>query len=146
MTGFAALPLASEEGDVSSRKFKGVARIMGPHWMHLPTLTVGLLGVQVFWSVEMSYGMLKWSRQVQLYSKVLSITISLVLGIDKVQHGYRLPGRAALWAHHAAVDWCVHTSMIRLWHQPLLQEYWQTTRPLDLGGGDLISWSAQSYA
>ncbi|KAH6910824.1 sucrose transporter, partial [Coprinopsis sp. MPI-PUGE-AT-0042] len=55
MTGFSALPLANEEGDVSSRKFKGVARIVGPRWTHLPTLTVGLLGVQVFWSVEMSY-------------------------------------------------------------------------------------------
>ncbi|KAF6760581.1 sucrose transporter [Ephemerocybe angulata] len=54
MTGFAALPLAQEEGN-SSRKFKGVARIVGPRWANLPTITVGLLGVQIFWSVEMSY-------------------------------------------------------------------------------------------
>ncbi|KAG2007431.1 sucrose transporter [Coprinopsis cinerea AmutBmut pab1-1] len=57
MTGFSSLPLASEEGDAgqNARKFTGVAHIVGPRWAHLPTLTVGLLGVQVFWSVEMSY-------------------------------------------------------------------------------------------
>ncbi|TFK21002.1 sucrose transporter [Coprinopsis marcescibilis] len=57
MTGFSSLPLAQEEGDpgASSRKFKGTPRILGPRWASLPTITVGLLGVQIFWSVEMSY-------------------------------------------------------------------------------------------
>ncbi|TEB23029.1 MFS general substrate transporter [Coprinellus micaceus] len=57
MTGFAALPLAQEEGTDpnSTRKFKGSSRILGPRWANLPTLTIGLLGVQIFWSVEMSY-------------------------------------------------------------------------------------------
>ncbi|KAJ7701716.1 major facilitator superfamily domain-containing protein [Mycena metata] len=31
------------------------ARILGPRWAHLPTLTIGLLGVQILWSVEMAY-------------------------------------------------------------------------------------------
>lgn len=55
MTGFSALPIA-EAGSDQKQKFKGVSRILGPPWAHLPTLTVGLLGVQIFWSVEMSYG------------------------------------------------------------------------------------------
>ncbi|KAJ6597801.1 MFS general substrate transporter [Mycena vulgaris] len=36
-------------------RWRGTARVLGPSWSHLPTLTVGLLGVQIFWSVEMSY-------------------------------------------------------------------------------------------
>ncbi|KAF8994064.1 major facilitator superfamily domain-containing protein [Cyathus striatus] len=55
MTGFAPVPLAREQGDEYEQKFKGVSKIIGPKWAHLPTLTVGLLGVQIFWSVEMSY-------------------------------------------------------------------------------------------
>ncbi|KAF8148425.1 major facilitator superfamily domain-containing protein [Crassisporium funariophilum] len=56
MTGFSALPLAPEEGhDDQQQKFKGISRILGPRWAHLPAITVGLLGVQIFWSVEMSY-------------------------------------------------------------------------------------------
>ncbi|KAF5324984.1 hypothetical protein D9619_009553 [Psilocybe cf. subviscida] len=56
MTGFSSLPLAPEEGHDGQRQtFKGVSRIVGPPWAHLPTVTIGLLGVQMFWSVEMSY-------------------------------------------------------------------------------------------
>ncbi|KAJ6469195.1 hypothetical protein C8R47DRAFT_950499, partial [Mycena vitilis] len=33
----------------------GTAHIRGPRWAHFPTLTIGLLGVQILWSVEMSY-------------------------------------------------------------------------------------------
>ncbi|KAF9525301.1 major facilitator superfamily domain-containing protein [Crepidotus variabilis] len=53
--GFSSFPTASEEGSSNSQRFKGTARILGPAWSHLPTITVGLLGVQIFWSVEMSY-------------------------------------------------------------------------------------------
>ncbi|KAF8627150.1 hypothetical protein AX17_006367 [Amanita inopinata Kibby_2008] len=52
MTGFVAVSLEQGNGP---QRFKGVSRILGPPWAHLPALTVGLLGVQVFWSVEMSY-------------------------------------------------------------------------------------------
>ncbi|KAF4603016.1 hypothetical protein EYR38_003421 [Pleurotus pulmonarius] len=57
MTGFASLPIADEGAghDDSTRQFGGVSKIIGPRWAHLPTITVGLLGVQIFWSVEMSY-------------------------------------------------------------------------------------------
>jgi solute carrier family 45, member 1/2/4 len=53
MTGFAAIPA---EGNNVHQKFKGTSRILGPTWLNLPALTIGLLGVQIFWSVEMSYG------------------------------------------------------------------------------------------
>lgn len=56
MTGFAALPL-SEQPD-SGSQWAGVAKILGPRWAQLPSLTVGLVGVQLMWSVEMSYGAL----------------------------------------------------------------------------------------
>lgn len=56
MTGFSLLPTAPEEGlDQHHENFKGVSRILGPKWAHLPTITVGLLGVQICWSIEMSY-------------------------------------------------------------------------------------------
>ena len=57
MTGFSSLPLAPEEGyDDQQQRFKGISRVVGPPWARLPTITIGLLGVQIFWSVEMSYG------------------------------------------------------------------------------------------
>ncbi|KAL1729009.1 major facilitator superfamily domain-containing protein [Schizophyllum commune] len=57
MTGFSALPVAEEGGEdyEDSTRWAGVPRILGPKWAQLPILTVGLLGVQLFWSVEMSY-------------------------------------------------------------------------------------------
>ena len=53
--GDGAVSIAIEHGP-DDRKFSGQPRILGPRWMHMPALTVGLLGVQIFWSVEMSYG------------------------------------------------------------------------------------------
>ena len=56
MTGFSALPV-SEEGVQDERvQLVGISKILGPKWLQLPTITIGLLGVQVLWSVEMSYG------------------------------------------------------------------------------------------
>lgn len=57
MTGFAALPIAEEGGGHDEgAHLVGVSKILGPRWIQLPAVTVGLLGVQVLWSVEMSYG------------------------------------------------------------------------------------------
>ena len=56
MTGFSALPLAEDGGEHDDSHLAGEAKILGPKWLQLPALTVGLLGVQVLWSVEMSYG------------------------------------------------------------------------------------------
>ncbi len=57
MTGFSALPLAEDGGNQEDGPhLVGTSKILGPGWLQLPALTVGLLGVQVLWSVEMSYG------------------------------------------------------------------------------------------
>ncbi|OJT09996.1 General alpha-glucoside permease [Trametes pubescens] len=56
MTGFSSIPLAEEGGEREGAHLAGVAKILGPRWAQLPAITIGLLGVQVFWSVEMSYG------------------------------------------------------------------------------------------
>ncbi|KAF9441266.1 hypothetical protein P691DRAFT_779866 [Macrolepiota fuliginosa MF-IS2] len=55
MTGVFDLPLLEETDAQGHQKFRGASRIIGPQWLHLPTLTIGLLGVQIIWSVEMSY-------------------------------------------------------------------------------------------
>ena len=58
MTGFAVVPLAEEGPDeLDKSQWLGTARILGPQWSHLSTLTLCFLGVQLFWSIEMSYGM-----------------------------------------------------------------------------------------
>ncbi|KAJ7216334.1 hypothetical protein GGX14DRAFT_604390 [Mycena pura] len=51
--GFGPLPLA--ENQPRHGRTTGTSRILGPRWAHFPTLTIGLLGVQILWSVEMSY-------------------------------------------------------------------------------------------
>lgn len=56
MTGFSALPVVEDEGDDAGVQWAGVSRILGPRWAQLPALTVGLLGLQVMWSIEFSYG------------------------------------------------------------------------------------------
>ncbi|EPS95433.1 hypothetical protein FOMPIDRAFT_1054159 [Fomitopsis schrenkii] len=57
MTGFVSIPLAEEGGgEHGNVEMAGVARVLGPRWLQLPALTIGLLGVQMFWSIEMSYG------------------------------------------------------------------------------------------
>ena len=54
--GFSGIPVAEEGGTPQGPHLAGVARILAPRWAKFPAITVGLLGVQVFWSVEMSYG------------------------------------------------------------------------------------------
>lgn len=58
MTGFAALPVAENGGQDNDKSvhLTGISKILGPSWLQLPALTIGLLGVQIMWSVEMSYG------------------------------------------------------------------------------------------
>jgi solute carrier family 45, member 1/2/4 len=53
MTGVPSLPLS--ENSISPKKFRGSPRILGPSWSSFPTITIGLLGVQIFWAVEMGY-------------------------------------------------------------------------------------------
>lgn len=63
MTGGGSfLPLPSDlenaGGDPDSHavQWVGTPGVKGPTWARLPLLTVGMLGTQVVWSVEMGYG------------------------------------------------------------------------------------------
>jgi hypothetical protein len=56
MTAFASLPHVEQGPGASDVQWMGISKITGPQWARLPILTIGLLGVQVLWSVEMSYG------------------------------------------------------------------------------------------
>lgn len=59
MTGGAYLPPSDVDLERSaghSVQWVGTPSVKGPDWAKLPLLTVGMLGTQVVWSVEMSYG------------------------------------------------------------------------------------------
>ncbi|KAJ3906400.1 hypothetical protein F5879DRAFT_650720 [Lentinula edodes] len=51
--GFAILDTGSTSNDANN--FSGVSYIRGPSWLHMPVLTIGLLGISIVWSVEMAY-------------------------------------------------------------------------------------------
>jgi hypothetical protein len=56
MTGFSALPVEESPEELDETRWSGTSRIVGPRWARLPIITVSFLGVQFFWSVELSYG------------------------------------------------------------------------------------------
>ncbi|KAJ4480223.1 major facilitator superfamily domain-containing protein [Lentinula aciculospora] len=51
--GFAVLDTGPSVSD--GHRFSGVSYIRGPPWLHMPFLTIGLLGISIVWSVEMAY-------------------------------------------------------------------------------------------
>jgi hypothetical protein len=101
--GFGGLHIAEEGGEDASQEWSGSARIMGPIWARFATLTVGLLGLQVFWSVEMSYGACNCGRWLQTcLIRRGSIAISALFGTHKISHGSGLPCGASLWTYCSA--------------------------------------------
>jgi len=84
MTGISSFPLAQEEGDGQShQRFRGVSKIIGPKWSHLPTLTIGFLGIQIFWSVEMSYGEHLCIYCFCVFNQVVASPYLLSLGLSR---------------------------------------------------------------
>ncbi|KZP28701.1 MFS general substrate transporter, partial [Athelia psychrophila] len=88
MTGFASLPVA--ESGPSNAHLTGQSKILGPSWLRIPSLTVGLLGVRVLWSVEMSYaspyllqlGLSKsWMAMVFLAGPLSGLIVQPVIGV-----------------------------------------------------------------
>ena len=84
MTGF-SLPTVPEEGpDQHHRNFKGVPRILAPKWAQLPTITIGMLGVQILWSVEMSNGVCGANMLIVYFAHDVSASPYLLsLGLSK---------------------------------------------------------------
>lgn len=57
MTGLTVSIAASDQAQhLDGARWTGFAGVRGPKWAKLPLLTVGGLGMQVLWSVEMGYG------------------------------------------------------------------------------------------
>ncbi|KAF9037392.1 MFS general substrate transporter [Hymenopellis radicata] len=54
MTGGGFIAVDSDDGN--SSRLTGHSHVSGPKYLHLPAMTIGLFGVQLFWSVEQSYG------------------------------------------------------------------------------------------
>ncbi|KAF8747498.1 hypothetical protein RHS02_00097, partial [Rhizoctonia solani] len=55
MTGSFGLPTGNSNGEPKGSVWTGRARVRGPLWAQLPLLTIGMLGLQIVWSVEMAY-------------------------------------------------------------------------------------------
>lgn len=53
--GFVAVSTGDEEHGGHDR-WSGTARVKGPACARMPLLTIGMLGLQIVWSVEMGYG------------------------------------------------------------------------------------------
>lgn len=49
-------PELGHNSDAHSVQWVGTPAVKGPSWAKLPLLTVGVLGTQVVWSIEMGYG------------------------------------------------------------------------------------------
>jgi len=56
MTGFSALPVSGDAEAGEHMQWLGVSKVKGPKSLKMLILTVGMLGLQIIWSVEMSYG------------------------------------------------------------------------------------------
>lgn len=106
MTGFSALPLAEEafQSDTKTR-WSGSSKILGPAWSHLPSSTLGLLGVQIFWSVEMSYG--DCDNILHLFVNSVrfhSFPVSDITGPDKITYGHGIHRWTSLRPHRSTIN------------------------------------------
>jgi solute carrier family 45, member 1/2/4 len=54
--GYGAIGVEGNSAQHDLCEWKGEAKIIGPRWSRMHALTIGLLGVQTFWSLEMAYG------------------------------------------------------------------------------------------
>jgi len=78
--------------------------ILGPKWIKLPALTVGFVGLQALWSVEMSYGATTSKPEPihHFYPNHVSFTVPTISGAVKIPHGDRVSRRAVIWPHRSA--------------------------------------------
>jgi solute carrier family 45 protein 1/2/4 len=112
MTGFAtSIAELDQAQHVDGARWAGSAGVRGPKWAKLPLLTVGGLGMQVLWSVEMGYGELFITtfHHRGTYSHVVYVSlpvphISRPLEIINV---VSLCGGPVIRAYNAASCWCV---------------------------------------
>jgi len=77
--------------------------ILGPKWIKLPALTVGFIGLQALWSVEMSYGTTTSELEPirHIYPSHISFTIPTISGAIKIPHGDRVSRGTVIWSHRS---------------------------------------------
>ena len=147
MTGF-SLPTVPEEcPDQHRRSFKGVSRILGPKWTQLPTITIGMLGVQILWSVEMSYGVCGANDDFFGANDVSASPYLLSLGLSK--------SSMAVVFVAGPLSGLIMQPLIGTWHSTIktispelstIKVYWQTALLQDLAAEDLTCYSELSFA
>lgn len=99
MTVFTALPVVGDAEAGMSTVWSAVPYVSGPKWLEMPILTVGMLGLQIVWSVEMSYGEDSHTDLGKMHGLYTwsSFPVSTVLGTIQVSHVYRLYCWPPLW-------------------------------------------------
>lgn len=120
MTGFAALPIAEDgSGHAEHSHLSGVSKVLGPRWLQLPSLTVGLLGVQVLWSIEMSYGTPTTPFLLSLAERSPRNTVSNIARPFQSRCSSSIFGGSNIWSRCPAFDWYVHPLKVvthfRIW-------------------------------
>lgn len=115
MTGFSVhISESSHDFNDDSIRYSGTAGVRGPRWARLPLLSLGTLGMQVLWSVEMGYGQFS-SRLARFLVQLLftsgltrhSIAVPYFVGSLEISHVDGILGRAPLWPDYAAFSWYV---------------------------------------
>lgn len=132
MTGFSALPGASAPSFNAS--WSGVGRVKGPRWAQMPLLTIGMLGLQIVWSVEMGYGErcfccalceregIRADRCRCILNSAAVLTVARSL---KVSHVYCIRGWAPERPDNAAAHWCTCRQLeLTVWEKEALHDRW----------------------
>lgn len=142
MTGSNALPIADEAAEDGSAQWAGVAKVLGPPWARFPIVTIGILGVQMMWSIELAYG-----EQSQQPNPILCDTEARSFAIPRLPWPLEIPYGPCLccWAslrsHCPARHRSARLVSIRCPYHKLIaaQVSLPTTLGLPLAEGDRLS-------
>lgn len=83
MTGFSAVSVSGDVEADRTHQWSGETKVSGPEWSRMPILTVGMLGLQIIWSVEMSYGPCAFIHVDLSYKPGLASPYLISLGLSK---------------------------------------------------------------
>ena len=105
MTGSSFLPLDSGH-DTGTASLEDTP-IIGPRWTKLPALTLGFIGLQALWSVEMSYGALTSELQFHAAcsSNFVSFAVFAISGDIKITHGHCVRRGAIVRSYRSTSRW-----------------------------------------
>ncbi|ELU42313.1 urg3 [Rhizoctonia solani AG-1 IA] len=103
MTGSFGLPTGNSNGEPKGSVWTGRARVRGPLWAQLPLLTIGMLGLQIVWSVEMAYGVWHSSFDNDQVPDLLSCSVAVlaVSWAEEIPYGTGIRCWSPIRTHHA---------------------------------------------